>query len=149
MMPTKIRPTVAAVLFVLAASLPTHAQQHRAAIRGVVVDPSFRGLVNVEVRVTREETSDTRRVNTDEQGRFSVPELPAGVYRVNVEQKGFGPFVARAELSMGQEFWLQVPLQIGAVIQAVDVSAPFIPVDHDTPALHTFIGERPGDPASA
>ena len=142
MMPIKTRPTVAAVLFVLTAALPTHAQQHRAAIRGVVVDPSFRGLANVEVRVTREETSVTRRVNTDEQGRFSVPELPAGVYRVNVEQKGFGPFVARSELSMGQEFWLQVPLQIGAVIQAVDVSVPFIPVDYDTPALHTFIGER-------
>ena len=43
---------------------------------------------------------------------------------------------------MGQEFWLQVPLQIGAVIQAVDVTVPFIPVDYDTPALHTFISER-------
>jgi len=53
----------------------------------------------------------------------------AGVYRVNVEQPGFGPFVARAELTMNQEFWLQVPLQIGSVLQAVEVTAPFVPVD--------------------
>src|SRR6266542_1942057 len=141
-MPTSPVRTVAAVLFALAASLPAHAQQHRAAIRGVVVDPSFQGLANVEVRVTREDTGEMRRVKADDHGRFSVPELAAGIYRVNVEQTGFGPFVARAELSMGQEFWLDVPLQIGAVIQAVDVTAPFIPVDYDTPALHTFIDER-------
>ena len=61
---------------------------------------------------------------------------------MNVEQKGFGPFVARAELSMGQEFWLEVPLQIGGVIQAIEVTAPFVPVDYDTPALHTFIDQR-------
>ena len=83
-----------------------------------------------------------RRVKTDEAGRFSVPELPAGVYRVSVEHTGFGPFVARTELAMNQEIWLEVPLQIGAVIQAVEVNAPFIPVDRDTPALHTFIDER-------
>ena len=36
----------------------------------------------------------------------------------------------------------QIPLQLGTVIQAVDVNAPFIPVDRDTPAIHTFIDER-------
>ena len=140
-MPISLRRAVA-VLFVLALSTPAQAQQHRAAIRGVVIDPSFQGLANVEIRVTREDTSESRRVKTDDRGRFSVAELAAGVYRVNVEQKGFGPFVARAELSMGQEFWLEVPLQIGGVIQAIEVTAPFIPVDYDTPALHTFIDQR-------
>ena len=111
-------------------------------IRGVIVDPALLGLANVEVRVTREDTGEIRRVRTDGEGRFSVPELQAGVYRVNVEQTGFGPFVARTEVSMNQEFWLQVPLQLGALIQAVDVTVPFIPVDYDTPALHTFIDER-------
>jgi adenylate kinase family enzyme len=43
---------------------------------------------------------------------------------------------------MNQEVWLRIPLQLGTVIQAVDVNAPFIPIDRDTPALHTFIDER-------
>ena len=141
-MPTPLRQIPAAVLLVLLTSVAAHAQQHRGVIRGVVVDPALLGLANVEVRVTREDTGEVRRAKTDGGGRFTVPELPAGVYRVNVEQAGFGPFVARTEVAMNQEFWLQVPLQLGAVIQAVDVTVPFIPVDYDTPALHTFIDER-------
>ena len=132
----------AVIALLLAASSTAYTQDHRATVRGVVLDPSLRGMGNVEVRITREETSDTRRVRTDDGGMFSVPELPAGVYRVDVEQAGYGPFVARTELAIGQEFWLQVPLQLGAVVQAVDVTVPFIPVDYDTPALHTFITER-------
>jgi carboxypeptidase family protein len=119
-----------------------YAQEHRASIRGVVADPTSKGMANVEVRISREETGETRSVRTDDDGRFSVPELPPGVYRVNVEQRGYGPFVARHELAMNQEVWLQVSLQLGSVLQAVDVNAPFIPVDRDTPALHTFIDER-------
>ncbi len=133
---------LAAALIALLISPAVAAQEHRASIRGVVTDPSSKGISNVEVRVSREDTGETRRVTTDDGGRFSVPELPAGLYRVNIEQTGFGPFVARAELAMNQEFWLQIPLQIGTVLQAVDVTAPFIPVDRDTPAVHTFIDER-------
>ena len=135
------------IVFVLALlvavfPVPAKAQDHRATLRGVVLDPALQGLPTVELKVTQEDTGETRRTTTDSQGRFTVPELSAGVYRINIEHSGYGPFVARAELSMGQEFWLQVPLQIGAVIQAVDVTVPFIPVDYDTPALHTFISER-------
>src|SRR3954447_20402213 len=119
-----------------------HAQEHRASIRGVVLDPASKGIADVEVRVTREETGEGRSVRTDDDGRFSIAELPPGVYRVNVDHSGYGPFVARSELAMNQEIWLRVALQLGAVIQAVDVNAPFIPVDRDTPALHTFIDER-------
>jgi hypothetical protein len=124
------------------AALPASGQQHRASIRGVVIDPAMAPVPNVEVRVTRESTNETRRVRSDDQGRFSVPELPVGTYRIDVEQSGYGPFVARAALAMNQEFWLQVPLQLGTMVQAVEVSAPFLPVDRDTPALHTFIDER-------
>lgn len=136
------RSVLAFALILPAAALNADAQEHRATIRGVVVDPSAKGISNVEVRVAREDTGETRRVRTDVNGLFNVPELPPALYRVNVEQAGFGPFVARAELTMNQEFWLQVPLQLGTVLQAVDVTAPFIPVDRDTPAVHTFIDER-------
>ena len=92
--------------------------------------------------MTREETDEARRTKTDERGRFSVPELPSGSYRIDVRQSGFGPFVGRVDLTMNQEFWLRVPLQVGDVLQAVDVTAPFMPVDRYSPALHTFIDDR-------
>jgi hypothetical protein len=141
-MRSSLRSVLAAALIFSLTALGAHAQEHRASIRGMVVDPSLKGVSNVDVRVSREETGESRRVKTDEGGRFTLPELAPGIYRVNVEQPGFGPFVARVELAMNQEYWLQVPLQLGTVLQAVDVTAPFVPVDRDTPAVHTFIDER-------
>jgi hypothetical protein len=129
-------------LVALAAALPVAAQEHRARIRGVVTDPAARGIPNVEVRATREETNETRRVRTDDRGRFSVTELAPSAYRVDVQQSGYGPFVARVELTTNQDFRLDVALQLGNVVQAVDVKAPFSPVDRDSPALHTFVDAR-------
>src|SRR4249919_2030452 len=114
MLPT-LRSVLAVATILQLTTLVAYAQEHRSSIRGMVIDPALKGISNVQVRVSREDTGESRTVRTDEGGRFSVPELPAGVYRVNVEQPGFGPFVARAELTMNQELWLQVPLQIGSV----------------------------------
>src|SRR5215210_714979 len=89
-MPISARPTVFALAFLLALSLlPVDAQDHRATLRGVIVDPAFRGLPQVELKATQEETGDVRRTTTDSRGRFTMPELPAGMYRVNVEHSGF------------------------------------------------------------
>lgn len=134
--------TAIVCLAIVAAVLPVRGQQHRALIRGVVTDPAARGVPNVEVRATREETNETRRVRTDDHGRFTVSELAPGTYQVDVQPTGYGPFVARAELAMNQEFRLDVPLQLGTVVQAVDVAAPFSPIDLDSPALHTFVDAR-------
>ena len=118
------------------------AQDHRASIRGSVVDPALSPLADVEIVVTSEATNEARKARSDERGRFSVPELAPGAYRVEVRQPGYGPFVMRTSLTLNQEVWLDVPLQLGDLVQAVDVTAPFIPIDRDSPALHTFIDAR-------
>src|SRR5262245_50522336 len=98
---------IAAVVFTSAAA----AQQPRASIRGDVVDPSGAAMANVEVVVTHESTNETRRTRTDAAGRFSVPGLAPGAYRVNIQQAGYGPYVARLELAVNQEYAIRVPLQ--------------------------------------
>jgi hypothetical protein len=118
MHPSFVRIAIACLvaLVTLAAALPVVAQEHRALIRGVVIDPAARGIPDVEVRATREETNEVRRVRTDDRGRFSVTELEPGTYRVDVEHAGYGPFVARAELTLNQDFRLEVALQLGSVV---------------------------------
>jgi hypothetical protein len=128
------------LLSVLVASAAA-AQPPRAAIRGEVVDPALAPLPNVEIVVTQEATNEARRTRTDGKGRFSVPGLAPGAYRIDIKQPNYGPFVARAELTINQEFFLTVPLQLGTVIQAVDVKAPIAPIGRD-PALATFIDAR-------
>lgn len=137
-----MRRSLLAVLLVLAGVVPSAAQQHRASIRGRIVDPSGAPIPRVEVMVTREATSEVRRAVADEAGRFAVPELSPGAYRIDVRQSGYGAFVARAELGLNQEFRLDVPLHLGDVIQAVDVTARYVPIDRNSPTLHTYIDGR-------
>lgn len=133
---------VVLVSLLAASAAPAWAQEHRASIRGTVVDPALAPLAGVEVTVTSEATNQARKAKSDERGRFSVPELAPGAYRIDVKHPGYGPFIARTSLTLNQEFWLDVPLQLGDLVQAVDVTAPFIPIDRDSPRLHTFIDTR-------
>lgn len=130
------------VALFLAGDAPALAQDHRASIRGTIVDGALAPLPHVEIRITSEATSEMRTTRSDTNGRFSLPELAPGAYRIDVTLAGFGPFVARTSLTLNQEFWLDILLQVGDVVQAIDVTAPFMPVDRDSPALHTFIDMR-------
>lgn len=142
MPPPPARALILTLLTVAGATVPLRGQDHFASIRGVVIDQAAAGITGVEVRATPEATHDARLVRTDRRGRFVVPNLPPGTYRVEVEQPGFGPFVARMELATNQEFRLEIPLQEGTVLQALDLAAPFSPVDRSSGALDTFIDAR-------
>ena len=124
------------------ACVPLLAQAERATIRGSVVDPGGAWLPNVTVRVIDERTRAARHVTTDHEGHFTIAELPPGTYRLTIDQPGYGRYIARVELAMTQEYWLDVQLQSRDAIQAIDIVAPFLPSDHDTAALHVFITDR-------
>lgn len=140
---TSLITRIAAVVFLAAlVAPPAIAQQHRAALRGIVIDPAGRPLPSVELRITREATSEVRRVRSDDEGRFAAPELAPGGYRIEAEHPGFGTFRARAELEVNQDFWLDVSLPVATVVQAVDVTARFLPIETESPALTTRIDQR-------
>ena len=132
-----------ACLSLLAPALapPAAAQQHRAAVRGRVTDPSGAPLAQADIRATHETTNEVRQSRSDENGQFALPELPAGPYRVSVSLSGYREFEARTELRVGQDLWLDTPLQV-TTAQAVEVSAPFVPIDRDSLAMGTVIDER-------
>jgi hypothetical protein len=118
------------------------AQTHRASIRGIVEDGAGPRMSAVEIGVMDERTRESRSVKTDHEGRFTIVEMPPGVYRLTIDHAGYGRFIARAELAMNQDYWLNVRLQQGDMIQAVDIVGPFFPSDHDIPAVHMLLTER-------
>ena len=59
-------------------------------------------------------------------GAFALPELAIGTYRVEVTLGGYRTYANRTELAVGQDLWLDVPLEL-AVAQAVEVTAPIRP----------------------
>jgi hypothetical protein len=126
----------------LLTAIPAAAQQDRASIRGVVLDPSGRPVPAVQLRIMREATAEMREATSDEAGRFAVTQLLPGIYRVDATHTGFGTFVGRAELHVNQDFWLDVKLPLGNVVQAVEVSQQFVPVDRGSPAISMLIDSR-------
>jgi hypothetical protein len=59
---------------------------------------------------------------TDEQGRYSAPNLPVGPYEVQVSLTGFQTEVRKGiELTVGQEAVINLSLQVGQVAERVEV----------------------------
>ena len=56
---------------------------------GFVIDQSGAVVPAAKVTVTNEGTGETRRVTSDAQGRYTVPNLPPTAYTVTVEAGGF------------------------------------------------------------
>ena len=129
------------VMMLLAAWLPVSAQPHRASVRGRVTDSAGAPLGGADVKATQLGTNERRTAVTDEAGRFALPELPVGTYVVEVTLGGYRSHSTRAELAVGQELWIDVPLTL-SVEQGVEVSAPFVPIDRDSAAMSTLIDQR-------
>jgi hypothetical protein len=130
------------IVMAVVAAAPAAAQHDRAILRGVVVDPSGAVLPGAELRITHEATGDFRLTRADEAGRYAAPQLRPGAYRIDVQHSGFGKFVGRVELTVNQDYWLDVRLPLGDVVQAVDVPAQAVPIERDTMAMSTLIDSR-------
>lgn len=90
-------------------------------IRGVVKDPSAAVIPGAMVVATG--NGITRSVKTDNQGRYTVLNVPSGKYNIRVEAKGFVPYVkSDLDVPATQSTSLDVALQIATETQQVQVS---------------------------
>ncbi len=117
------------------------AQTSRATIRGIVVDQTGARLPGVDIKVLREDTNETRQGVSDAQGHFAFPELAAGSYSIEATLKGFSVFRNRAELTVGQELWLEPQLTVTTTATVTtggaESRAPLLEVN--SPAMSTLI----------
>ena len=58
-------------------------------ITGLVTDSSGATVPGAAVTVTNADTNATRKTQTNSEGYYTVPFLPAGKYSVSVERQGF------------------------------------------------------------
>ena len=73
-------------------------------IAGTITDQTGAAIGNASISVTSEGTGAQRRATSDENGFFSVPELPVGFYSVKVEGAGFAPASrTRVKVDVGAE----------------------------------------------
>jgi hypothetical protein len=116
-----------AVLLAIPFSL--HAQQYSGTITGTVVDPSGAAVAGASVTVINTGNNATTTVKSDNQGNFSVAQLPVGTYEVQVRQGNFKEYVETGvEVHTSTFTEVKATLQMGAVTEKVTVSATAVQV---------------------
>jgi hypothetical protein len=93
-------------------------------ITGRVVDTQGNVVPNVTVSARQVATSQTRTVQSNEDGDYTIAQLPAGVYEVTAESKGFGKAVRQGvQVNVGTKQTLNFDLKPGELVETVDVSS--------------------------
>ena len=110
---------------------------------GVVYDQSRALLPGVSVTATSTATNQSRSMVTDGTGRFTIPALPPGVYRVVAELGGFTPQTRESVvLQLGTEVELEFTLYLASIQQQVDVVASPPLVDRTQTAIATVVTQQ-------
>ena len=118
------------------------AQNHRSVIRGLVEDQSGASIAAAEVTVVNEATNETRTVGASENGAFAIAELSPGTWNVTISAPGHKTHVQRVTLEVNQEHRVDVRLEIGALTDRVEVTAPVVHVRRGSPAVGTVVDNR-------
>lgn len=128
---------------ILALTFIANAQTHRASIRGTVTDPNGATVPRAEIRLTNEETGQTRVVTTSENGEYAISALEPGRYQLKVTASGFAGYGTNFTLKVNQELRFDALLSVGAVTTDPNlITSEASDLKRDSSALSTVIENR-------
>ncbi|MFN0169770.1 MAG: TonB-dependent receptor domain-containing protein [Bryobacteraceae bacterium] len=141
LMLTRFLSTLLLVLFATVPSL--QAQVDRASLSGTVTDGSGSIISDAVVAVESEANGFRRETRTNGQGVYQMPGLPVGTYMVSMRMTGFGPVTFdNVVMAVGQARVLDAQLTVGAVSQAIEISAATTPLEQTNAEIGTAIAEQ-------
>ena len=121
---------------VLLLAMSVYAQSNTGSMTGVVKDANGAAIANAVVVVTNIGTSESRTVQTDADGRYEVPSLSTGIYKIVASAGGFQETtVGDARLAVGEKARYDVTLSVGQVSGTVIVTADQTKVDTETATI--------------
>lgn len=137
-----MRKIVLATLLVLALVLTAAAQSNTGRLLGTVSGPD--GVIaGATVTVTDIKTGREKTVITTGEGTFAVSQLDVGLYTVKVTSPSFKTYVANeVKVDVGQEYSLNVTLEVGRIEESVTVSAGADVVNASTGELSTTVSPK-------
>jgi len=111
-------------ILVVVFAAPAAGQVDRATIAGTITDQSGAVLAGASVLVESSATGLRRETASTERGVYLIPLLPIGSYTIVFTMPGFQTRrFDQVPLAVGQVRTLDVQLSVGAVTEAVDVTA--------------------------
>ena len=119
------------------------AQTTDATILGTVTDQTGAVLPRASITATHLETGQSHKVQTDEGGRYRIPQLPLGEWEVKAELSGFKTVVRRGiTLTVRREAVVNLTLEVGAVVENVVVTGEAPLVNTQNAVLSGLVDER-------
>lgn len=114
------------VVFVFALTIfsgMASAQFGTGTLNGTVSDPTGAVIPSASLTLTDVETNASRKIVTDQRGRYSVPDLGIGQYRLQAEAAGFGVATREGiQVTVGAQLTVNFSLIAGQITSSVTVT---------------------------
>src|SRR4029077_12771337 len=127
---------IVVAVFCLGSSTLLIAQSTGGRILGRVADPSGAVLAGVRVTLVNQATGVSQESVSSDNGDYTFPQVPVGVYRLEFDQTGFKKNVRRdVNVDLNQVVTLNMVMQIGEAKETVDVTSEAPLVDTSSTQL--------------
>src|SRR5580658_624980 len=132
---------VSAAFFFFASALAVYAQNDRGTITGEVRDQAGAVVPGASVVATNPSSGDQFKTVTTPTGNYTIASLPAGIYTLTVEVKGFKKFLQEnIEVQVSITNRIDVNLEIGSNTEVVTVTAEAAQLKTESAEQSTIIG---------
>src|SRR6516225_6052932 len=92
-------------------------------VRGIVHDPGHRPIEGAQVTIRAQGSDWSAKTKSDADGEFHFDAVPVGGYEITVDAANFAPSEKEISVTTGNAPVLHFQLELGAMKQAVEVSA--------------------------
>jgi len=136
-----LRTVVSAIFLTLSFIVVASAQETTASVEGLITDSNGATVKGANVSIVYSDKNVAARTfTTDDEGKYSAPNLMPGYYDITVEAAGFKKHLeARVKLDVGQHRTLDVVLEVGTVSEVVTVQSNPVAVELATPTVSTVV----------
>jgi hypothetical protein len=119
------------------------AQSPTATISGIVLDPSGKAIVEAGITIVNDATRVQYSGKTNNEGIYVVPNIPPGLYRLQVSKIGFKTLIKPdIVLNVQDALAINFTLPIGAVSETVTVEGGAALVGTESAAVSTVIDRQ-------
>ena len=109
---------------ILVAGLGAHGQTVVGRISGTIQDANGAGIPNASVKVINKANNLERTGTSDENGFYTVTNLPAGTYTIEAESKGYKKaLVSGQNVTADARLTVDLKLEVGEVSETVEITS--------------------------
>lgn len=132
-----------AVVVILMPSTSTLAQSvSTSQISGIVQDETGAVVPNATIELTQTDTAQVHKITSSATGLYTIPDLPAGNYILQVSSQGFSAYVEKGiVLEVGTNPEINVKLAVGSVTQQVVIETTAAAVETESTGVGQVINQ--------